>query len=188
MYAWMHALVQRSENGAMTGGAGASARAWVALAGEGRRDHPVRAAALGAGYAVAVGAINAIGLGPIDRDLSGQALRRGGLGGMREVLRRLGVSAPYVLFGHSHRSGPWPRDDLGEWTGRRRHAADEHRQLVLPAALPHRRAEPLALLARHGDPGGGERPAGAAPPARRARPRPAAAAAVHGSAGVKQVA
>jgi hypothetical protein len=116
MYAWMHTLVQRSENGAMTGGAGASARAWVALAGEGRRKHPFRAAALGAGYAAAVTTLNAIGLGPIDRDLSGQALRRGGLGGMREVLRRLGVEAGYVLFGHTHRSGPWPRDDLAEWT------------------------------------------------------------------------
>ena len=152
IYAWMHTLVQRSENGALTGGAGASARAWVALAGEGRRAHPVRAAALGAGYAAAVAAINAIGLGPIDRDLSGQALRRGGLGGMREVLRRLGVEAPWVLWGHSHRSGPWPRDDLAEWTAARRHAAGQHRQLVLPAALPQRRAEPVALLARHRDP------------------------------------
>ena len=116
LYAWMHTLVQRSENGAMTGGAGASARAWVALAGEGRRRHPIRAAALGTGYAAAVTAINAIGLGPIDRDLSGQALRRGGLRGMREVLRRLGVTAPYVLWGHTHRAGPWPRDDLSEWT------------------------------------------------------------------------
>ena len=116
LYAWMHTLVQRSENGAMTGGAGASARAWVALAGEGRRAHPWRSAALGAGYAGAVACLNALGLGPIDRDLSGQALRRGGLGGMREVLRRLGVRAPYVLFGHSHRSGPWGRDDLSEWT------------------------------------------------------------------------
>ena len=116
LYAWMHTLVQRSENGAMTGGAGASARAWVALAGEGRRAHPVRAAALGAGYAAAVACINAVGLGPIDRDLSGRALRQGGLGGMREVLRRLGVTAPWVLWGHSHRSGPWPRDDVSEWT------------------------------------------------------------------------
>src|SRR3954451_9818805 len=116
LYAWMHTLVQRSENGAMTGGAGASARAWVALAGEGRRRHPLRAAALGSGDAAAVTALNAIGLGPIDRDLSGQALRRGGLRGMREVLRRLGVTAPYVLWGHTHRAGPWPRDDLSEWT------------------------------------------------------------------------
>jgi hypothetical protein len=116
MYAWMHTLVQRSENGPMTGGAGASARAWVALAGEGRDKRPLRAAALGVGYGAAVAALNGIGLGPISRDLSGQALRRGGLGGMREVLRRLGIEAPWVLWGHSHRSGPWPRDDRSEWT------------------------------------------------------------------------
>src|SRR3954453_6719893 len=116
LYAWMHTLVQRSQNGPLTGGAGASARVWVALAGEGRRRHPLRAAALGTGYAAAVAALNGAGLGPIDRDLSGQALRRGGLTGMREVLRRLGVDAPWVLFGHSHRAGPWPRDDRSEWT------------------------------------------------------------------------
>src|SRR3954468_15574314 len=115
LYAWMHTLVQRSEDGALTGGAGASARAWVALAGEGRRRHPLRAAALGAGYVAAVAGLNAIGLGPIDRDLSGQALRRGSLSGMHEVLRRLEIRAPYVLWGHSHRAGPWPRDDLSEW-------------------------------------------------------------------------
>jgi hypothetical protein len=116
LYAWMHALTQRSGRPVLKGGASASARAWVTLAGEGRRRRPLRAAALLAGYAGAVGAINAIGLGPVDRDLSGQALRRGGLRGIAEVLRRLGVSAPHVLWGHSHRSGPWPRDDEGEWT------------------------------------------------------------------------
>jgi hypothetical protein len=116
LYAWMHTLVQRSQNGPMTGGAGASARAWVALTGEGRRSHPFRAAALGAGYAAAVAALNAAGVGPIDRNLSGRALRRGGLLGMHEVLRRLGVTAPWVLWGHSHRAGPWLRDDRAEWT------------------------------------------------------------------------
>jgi hypothetical protein len=63
----------------------------------------------------AVAALNALGLGPVDRDLSAAALRRGGLRGIREVLRRLGVTAPHVLFGHTHRSGPWPHDDPGEW-------------------------------------------------------------------------
>jgi hypothetical protein len=116
LYAWMHSLVQRSQPGPMTGGASASARAWVALTGEGRRAHPLRAAALGTGYAAAVAALNAAGVGPIDRNLSGQALRRGGLRGMREVLRRLDVTAPWVLWGHSHRAGPWPRDDRSEWT------------------------------------------------------------------------
>jgi hypothetical protein len=116
LYAWMHSLAQRAEHGAVTAGAGASARAWVALAGDGRRRHALRAAALGAGYAVAVAALNRAGVGPITRDLSGQSLRRGGLFGMREALGRLGVRAPYVLWGHSHRSGPWPRDDPAEWT------------------------------------------------------------------------
>jgi hypothetical protein len=86
------------------------------MAGNGRRRHPVRATALGAGYASAVAAINALGLGPVERNLSGGALRRGGLHGVREVLRRLEISAPHVLFGHTHRSGPWPSDDPAEWT------------------------------------------------------------------------
>ena len=108
IYAFLHQLTQRSDHAAVSAGAGASARAWVALAGEGRARHPLRAAALGTGYVAAVAALNALGLGPVDRDLSGAALRRGGLRGIREVLRRLGVTAPHVLFGHTHRSGPWP--------------------------------------------------------------------------------
>jgi hypothetical protein len=116
LYAWMNALTQRSDRAVLSAGAGASARAWVALAGGARHRRPVRTAALGAGYVAAVAALNRIGLGPIDRDLSGAALRRGSLRGISAVLGRLGVSAPYVLFGHSHRSGPWPRDDAAEWT------------------------------------------------------------------------
>jgi hypothetical protein len=34
---------------------------------------------------------------------------------MHEVVRRLGVSAEHVLFGHTHRAGPWPADDASEW-------------------------------------------------------------------------
>jgi hypothetical protein len=116
LYAWMHALAQRSDHALISAGAGASARAWVAMAGGGRHRRPLRAAVLGTGYVAAVAAINAAGLGPVDRDLSGGALRRGGLRGMREALRRLGVTAPHVIFGHTHRSGPWPRDDPAEWT------------------------------------------------------------------------
>ncbi len=117
IYAFLHQLTQRSDHAAVSAGAGASARAWVAMAGEGRARHPLRAAALGSGYVAAVAALNALGLGPIDRDLSAAALRRGGLRGIREVLRRLGVTAPHVVFGHTHRSGPWPPDDPGEWVG-----------------------------------------------------------------------
>lgn len=116
LYAFMHSLTQRADHSLVSAGAGASARAWVALAGTGRRSQPLRAAAMGAGYAGAVGVINAIGLGPIDRELSGPALRRGGLLGIREVLRRLGLEPAWALSGHSHRSGPWPSDDAEEWT------------------------------------------------------------------------
>ena len=116
LYAWMHALTQRSDHALISAGAGASARAWVAMGGRGRRQRPLRTAMLGAGFRVAVAGLNALGLGPVEGDLSGPALRRGYLRGIREVLRRLGVGAPHVVWGHSHRSGPWPGDDLTEWT------------------------------------------------------------------------
>jgi metallophosphoesterase superfamily enzyme len=116
LYTWIHVLTQRSRHTLVTAGAGASARAWVAMGGRGRRRRPVRTAMLGAGFRVAVAAINAVGLGPVEPDLSGAGLRRGYLHGMREVVRRLGVRAPHVIWGHSHRSGPWPADDLAEWT------------------------------------------------------------------------
>jgi hypothetical protein len=115
LYAWMNALTQRSEHAVVSAGAGASARAWVALAGGGRRRRPVRTAALALGYRAAVAGLNAAGIGPLDRSLSGPALRRGYLRGIREVLRRLEIAAPYAIWGHSHRSGPWPGDDPGEW-------------------------------------------------------------------------
>jgi hypothetical protein len=118
LYAWMHALTQRSGHAVVSAGAGASARAWVALGGRGRRRRPVRTAALGAGFAAAVAAVNALGIGPVERDLSGPGLRRGYLRGIGEALHRLGVGARYVIWGHSHRSGPWPGDDPAEWTTR----------------------------------------------------------------------
>jgi hypothetical protein len=116
LYAWMHALAQRSDHGLVSAGAGASARTWSALTSSDRHRRPLRMLALGAGYAAAVAAINAAGIGPVDRDLSPAALRRGYLAGFRELLRRLDVGAAHVLWGHSHRSGPWPGDDLAEWT------------------------------------------------------------------------
>jgi hypothetical protein len=98
IYAFLSQLTQRADHAAVSAGAGASARAWVAMAGDGRRAHPVRSAALGTVYLGAVAAVNALGLGPVDRDLSGESLRRGGLRGMREVLRRLVVGPQWFLF------------------------------------------------------------------------------------------
>lgn len=118
IYAWIHALTQRSDRAVVSAGAGVSSRAWVALGGRGRRRRPIRTAALSAGFAAAVAGVNTLGIGPVDRDLSGAGLRRGYLRGIREVLDRLGVRAPHVIWGHSHRSGPWPGDDPAEWTTR----------------------------------------------------------------------
>ena len=117
LYAWMHALTQRADNALVSAGSGASSRAWRALGGSGRRLRP-STVALRAGFAGAVAIINALGIGPVERDLSGAGLRRGYLHGIVEMLDRLGVRAPHVICGHSHRSGPWPGDSLSEWATR----------------------------------------------------------------------
>ena len=116
IYAWMHQLTQRSDQTVASAAAGASQRTWTMLVGAERRRAPLRALALKAAYVSGVATLNALGIGPLDRDVSAPALRRGGLYGMGEVARRLGISASYLLFGHTHRSGPWPGDDLREWT------------------------------------------------------------------------
>ena len=115
LYAWMHALTQRADHARISAGAGASARTWTALTSRERHRRPLRTAALGVGYVTAVGALNALGLGPLDRDLSPAALRRGYLRGIREVIRRLDIGAPHVIWGHSHRAGPFGGDDPAEW-------------------------------------------------------------------------
>lgn len=63
----------------------------------------------------AVAALNGLGLGPFDPDISGPALRRAGLQAMAEVVRRLDIEAEHVIFGHTHRPGPLPADG-DEWT------------------------------------------------------------------------
>jgi hypothetical protein len=50
--------------------------------------------------------------------LNGEQLRRAVLTAMGDVMTRLGVEAEHVIFGHSHRAGPLPADDPGEWTTR----------------------------------------------------------------------
>jgi hypothetical protein len=116
LYSWMFALAQRSGDGVVRASSRSSARAWVTMttAPEGLAGR-ARALAVRGAFGAAVAAVNAAGLGPVRAQLSGPALRRGSLWGMGEALRRLGVDAPYVLFGHTHRAGPWPHDDAAEW-------------------------------------------------------------------------
>jgi hypothetical protein len=115
LYAWMFALAQWSKDSVARAGSKSSSRAWSALAGPGRRKQPVRALALTAALRTGTAAFNRAGVGPLNPRLSGAVLRQGSLYGIGDAMRRLGVDAPYVLFGHTHRSGPWPVDDPAEW-------------------------------------------------------------------------
>ncbi len=113
IYAWIEAAAHRARPGRRPAGAGRAADIWAALGAPGRR--PLRMRALIGSYPVAIAAINRAGLGPLRADLSGHALRRGGLGGMKEAAARLRIPAAHLVFGHTHRTGPLPGDDVSEW-------------------------------------------------------------------------
>jgi len=113
MYAWIDAVAQ---GGGVRGrgGGGLQVRAWRALQrSEGGRG--LRGAGLRAALPAAVAVLNRLGMGPLRPDVSGPALRRGGLRAFAEVLERLEVRADHVVFGHTHRAGPLPGDEPSEW-------------------------------------------------------------------------
>ncbi|MDQ6749329.1 MAG: metallophosphoesterase [Actinomycetota bacterium] len=100
-----------------TGGSGASERAWRMLAGDGRRRVPLpMQLALWGAWPLAIAGLKRAGLGPLSADLSGPSLRRAAVVAMGEVIERLGVQAEHVIFGHTHRAGPFTlRDDAADW-------------------------------------------------------------------------
>jgi hypothetical protein len=114
IYAWLHAVAQGAVPGRGRGMQGGSVRGWQALNGP-RRRRSLRGRAIAMAYPLAIAALNRAGLGPLRPEVSGPALRRSGLRGMDEVCARLGVTAPYVIFGHTHRAGPLPGNDATEW-------------------------------------------------------------------------
>jgi hypothetical protein len=116
LFAWLHALTQRAEHTVVSAGSGASASTYAKLTASDRHKRPLEALGLGLGYRAAVASLNLAGLGPLEASLSPSALRRGYLRGISETVRRLDIHAAYVIWGHSHRSGPWPGDDPAEWT------------------------------------------------------------------------
>lgn len=114
VYSLTYSLAQAPRPAAAVG-TGPSLRIWEILNGTGG---PGRLAALaigGVALPAGVAVLNRTGLGPLSADLSGEALRRSGLRGMAKVVEDLGIEAEHVLFGHTHRSGPWPGDVEG-WT------------------------------------------------------------------------
>jgi predicted phosphodiesterase len=131
MYSWRHAMARDARTGNALNGIG-TVRAWRALAGSGRDSNRngsapgrrrsslagrLRTRAIVSGFPVAVAALNRAGLGPLRPNVSSGELRRAGLRAMSEVTARLGLDDAYVVFGHTHRTGPLPGDDEREWNG-----------------------------------------------------------------------
>ncbi|HXD59734.1 MAG TPA: metallophosphoesterase [Thermoleophilaceae bacterium] len=58
-----------------------------------------------------VAALNRLGFGPFDPEVSGPVLRRAGLRAISESLDRMGIEARHAIFGHTHRAGPLDRDE-----------------------------------------------------------------------------
>lgn len=132
MYAWRHAVARDARTGNALNGI-ATVHAWRTLGGgndahSSRRDgarsrHSLRATvatklrtrAIVHGFPLAVAALNRAGLGPLRSQISSGELRGAGLRAMGEVATRLGLGDSYVVFGHTHRSGPLPGDDASEW-------------------------------------------------------------------------
>lgn len=114
IYAWIDAVAQHAPVGRVTGVDGASTRAWRSLSHEARRPR-LRNRALRLAIPPAIGALNRAGIGPLNPALTGLELRRAGLRALGEVIGRLDVEADHVIFGHTHRAGPWPADDPAEW-------------------------------------------------------------------------
>jgi predicted phosphodiesterase len=130
VYAWRHAVARDARTGNALNGI-ATVHAWRTLGGGsdgGRRDGArsrrslpatvvakLRRRAIVRGFPLAVAALNRAGLGPLRSEVSAGELRGAGLRAMGEVASRLGLADAFVVFGHTHRSGPLPADDPGEW-------------------------------------------------------------------------
>lgn len=113
MYAWIEMV---AENGGVRGRGGGTlqVRAWQMLQRPGGA-RTLRASGLSAGLSLLVAGLNRAGAGPFGADVSGAELRRGGLRAFEEVLDRLEVTSAHAIFGHTHRAGPLPADDVTEW-------------------------------------------------------------------------
>lgn len=103
-------VAQRTRNAAST----PSKKVWQLLADtEGRPGVAARVLG-GAVIPGGVAALNRLGFGPFNAEISGPELRAAGLRAMGEVVERLRIEAEHVIFGHTHRLGPLPGDE--GWT------------------------------------------------------------------------
>lgn len=137
LFSWIDAVARQGPTGRALDGS-VTVRVWHALGGtdsthagpaEGGRLAGVRKRlgavaptarrrAVAYAFPLAVAALNRAGMGPLETDISRDELRRAGLRAMGEVASRVGLGEAHVIFGHTHRAGPRPDDDPGEWRGR----------------------------------------------------------------------
>ena len=113
LYAWLHVVARNTRTGFGAERQRGTQNAWRLLTSSERR--PLRTRALVAAFPFAIAGVNRLGLGPVNPHLSPQDLRKAGLLAMRAVARGLGVDARWLLFGHTHRGGPFDHDDAAEW-------------------------------------------------------------------------
>jgi hypothetical protein len=113
IYAWLHLVARHTRTSFGARRQQEAHNAWRTLTATGRR--PLRQRAMKAGFPLFVAGLNRFGVGPLNPDLSGVAIRSAGLSAMAELCMRLRIDAEWVLFGHTHRAGPLERDDPAAW-------------------------------------------------------------------------
>lgn len=118
VYELAYTLAQSSRDDRQLAGGGRSVNAWERLNGTrpGFRAKAEATIATRAAIPAVVGLLNKLGLGPLEPELDAIALRRAGLKSMAAVVGALGIDAAHVIFGHTHRSGPWPGRDTEGWS------------------------------------------------------------------------
>ncbi len=112
-YAFIGASVERLSSANSTRRATTGARAYEKL-----KSRSPQAKAFGIGLRAGVAALNATGIGPLSAELSGQAMIASAMHAIDEVDARLHIGADHLIFGHCHRPGPLPNDDLDAWLTR----------------------------------------------------------------------
>jgi hypothetical protein len=120
MFAWRDVVAREARSGGALNRVD-TVRAWHALGGQGgggrSRTRKLRMLGLAGAFPLAVAALNRAGLGPLRTDISTDELRRAGLRAMGEVADRLGLGDAHVIFGHTHRAGPFADDPVSVWRG-----------------------------------------------------------------------
>ncbi|HEX6713972.1 MAG TPA: metallophosphoesterase [Thermoleophilaceae bacterium] len=113
LYAFAYALAQGSSRARRVLGMDMSRRVWKRI--DGSRDLSSRALR-GLGIPSAVWALNRAGMGPFEAKITGTRLRESGLEAMTNLAAALQLDAREIVYGHTHRAGPLPRD--ADWPAR----------------------------------------------------------------------